>query len=150
MLGNMHGVLNVRRNLIFVIVAALNLIGTGCGQVSTTPAIYASLASSGEQLNVNEAQNLINSYRRENGLQGLEIDQRLMAEAGSHASDMARQDKVGHKVSGRGNFVKRMKQAGFVNVKAAENVGAGYHTVAQAFSGWRGSADLRPADFFPR
>lgn len=120
-------------------IAVLALMGAGCSQVDTTPVIYASLASSGQQLNVGEAQNLINAYRQENGLAHLQVDQRLMAEAGSHAADMARQDKTGHNVSGRGSFAKRMKQIGFVNVKAGENVGAGYHTVAQAFSGWRGS-----------
>ncbi|MBZ0214920.1 MAG: hypothetical protein K8F25_00060, partial [Fimbriimonadaceae bacterium] len=76
---------------------AMGLFAAACGQIETTPPIYASLASAGQQLNVAEAQNLINSYRRESGLEPLQIDQRLMAEAGSHASDMARQDKIGHK-----------------------------------------------------
>ncbi len=124
--------------ILFAFMALAGILG-GCASGDNTPAIYASLASPGKELNVREAQNLINSYRRENGLENLEIDLSLMGEAESHARDMAVQDKLGHRVSNRGSFGKRMNRAGFENVKAGENIGAGYHTVAQAFSGWRGS-----------
>lgn len=101
--------------------------------------MYSSVASSTQKLDVEEMRNLINSYRLDNDLEPLNVDPRLLAEADRHANDMAANDEVGHNVSNRGDFSERMESAGFGAVKKVENVGAGYHTIAQAFSGWRGS-----------
>ena len=50
---------------------------------------------------------------------------------------MAKRDKLEHNV--KTPFVKRLKAAGYDAKVAAENIGAGYHTLAEAFSGWRDS-----------
>jgi uncharacterized protein YkwD len=50
---------------------------------------------------------------------------------------MARRDKLDHDV--RKPFVARLKASGYDAKTAAENIGAGYHTLAEAFSGWRDS-----------
>src|SRR6266487_578944 len=41
------------------------------------------------------------------------------------------------------SFTDRIKASGFDAKFAAENVGAGYHTLAEAFSGWRDSPSHR-------
>jgi len=52
---------------------------------------------------------------------------------------MAAVDQVGHSVKGAGSFEKRLAASGFDAGIAVENVGAGYRTLAEAFSGWRDS-----------
>jgi uncharacterized protein YkwD len=39
--------------------------------------------------------------------------------------------------------VQRMKASGYAYKAGAENIGAGYHTLAEAFSGWRDSPPHR-------
>ena len=43
----------------------------------------------------------------------------------------------------KGEFAKRMKAAGFDAKVSVENISAGYHTLAEAFSGWRDSPPHR-------
>ncbi len=117
---------------------ALMLAIGGCSQ-SLEPGIYASLASSNARLDAEEARGIINDYRQSRGLAPLALDPLLMTEANAHARDMAFQDRVGNDVSTRGDFSERLKNAGIRRNNAAENLGAGYRTIAQAFSGWRGS-----------
>ena len=50
---------------------------------------------------------------------------------------MARRDKLDR--GSKKPFVQRLRKAGYRAKRAAENVGAGYHTLAEAFSGWRES-----------
>lgn len=116
----------------------LALLVSGCGSETATPALYTSLASSQARVNANEARAVINRYRAAKGLKPLAIDQTLMREAAAHAKDMAAHDKLGHNVS-RGSLTKRLAARGITPALAAENVSAGYHTLADAFSGWRGS-----------
>ncbi len=59
-----------------------------------------------------------------------------MAEA--QAKEMARRNQVTHDPGGK-NFNRRLAASGFNAQRAAENIGAGYHTLAEAFSGWRDS-----------
>jgi uncharacterized protein YkwD len=54
---------------------------------------------------------------------------------------MAKRDKLDH-AAGK-PFVVRMKEAGYAANVAAENISAGYHTLAEAFSGWRDSPPHR-------
>jgi uncharacterized protein YkwD len=60
-----------------------------------------------------------------------------MRMAETQAAVMARRDKLEHD-AGR-PFTQRLMASGFDAKIAAENIGAGYHTLAQAFSGWRDS-----------
>jgi uncharacterized protein YkwD len=53
------------------------------------------------------------------------------------ASEQARATAAGDRM-GRA-FQERMCKAGFGGSAAVENVGAGYYTLADAFSGWRDS-----------
>ena len=53
----------------------------------------------------------------------------------------AQRDKLDHAVGKPFNV--RLKAAGYDAKAAAENIGAGYHTLAEAFSGWRDSPPHR-------
>jgi uncharacterized protein YkwD len=113
----------------------------GCAATTETPqqpAFYDNLARAEARVNVNAAASLLSDYRRRNGLPPLEIDARLVEMAEAQAKAMAQRNQVTHDPGGR-SFTKRLKASGFDAKGAAENVGAGYHTLAEAFSGWRDS-----------
>jgi uncharacterized protein YkwD len=59
--------------------------------------------------------------------------------AADQARRMAAVDKLTHDPGGRG-FIQRLKAANYDAARAVENIGAGYHTLAEAFSGWRDSS----------
>ena len=98
---------------------------------------YANIAKGGA-LDPQAAAALISDYRRGRGLPAVTIDPVLMNVAERQAKAMASADKLSHNIGGRG-LTTRLKAGGFSGLKAAENVGAGYHTLAEAFSGWRDS-----------
>jgi uncharacterized protein YkwD len=126
------------KNLIRFALLPLALLAAGCSNETATPALYTSLASSQAKIDANEARAIINQYRQQKGLKPLVIDQTLMREAADHARDMAAHNKLGHDIS-RGTLTKRLAARGITPALAAENVSAGYHTLAEAFGGWRGS-----------
>jgi uncharacterized protein YkwD len=79
---------------------------------------------------------MISLYRSNRGLEPLELDATLQTVAQRQAQDMARRGDLG----ARGALGSRLADAGLKRVTAIENVSAGYHTLAEAFSGWRDSA----------
>ena len=80
-------------------------------------------------------------YRGNNGLGPVVIDPELMRLASEQASAMAARDKLDHD-AGR-PFQDRIRKSGFDASVAVENISAGYHTLAEAFSGWRDSPPHR-------
>jgi len=118
---------------------ALALLAAGCGTETTTkPSFYENLASPEAKVDGVAAASMISDYRRNNGLGLVELDPTLTRMAEDHARAMAKVDKVTHDPGGRG--LKQRLQAVSFNAKvSAENVGAGYQTLAEAFSGWRDS-----------
>ncbi len=117
------------------------LLLTACAAGPTTVPVdetfYANIAKGGA-LDPQAAASLISDYRRGRGLPAVTIDPVLMAVAERQAKAMAAADQLSHNIGGRG-LTTRLKAAGFSGLRAAENVGAGYHTLAEAFSGWRDS-----------
>lgn len=105
------------------------------------PAFYVSMASAGARLDADVAASMISGYRKNNGLGAVEVDPQLMRMAQEHSNAMARRDKLDHNV-GR-SFNDRLKASGFDASIAVENISAGYHTLAEAFSGWRDSPPHR-------
>ena len=61
--------------------------------------------------------------------------------AAEQSRAMAQRDKLDHSVNRE--FKDRISRSGFDAKVAVENVGAGYHTLAEAFSGWRDSPPHR-------
>ena len=114
----------------------------GCGsEPPAQPTFYDSMASEGATLDAVTAASMISGYRGNNGLDAVEVDPDLMRLASEHAHAMAARDKV-ERSAGR-EFSGRLAGAGFDGKGAVENVGAGYHTLAEAFSGWRDSPPHR-------
>jgi len=124
------------RSLPFLLLA---FFAASCGtDTGTKPSFYDNLASPDAKVDAAAAASMISDYRRANGLAAVEIDPTLTRMAEDHARAMAKVDKVTHDPGGRG--LKQRLQAVSFNAKiAAENVGAGYQTLAEAFSGWRDS-----------
>jgi uncharacterized protein YkwD len=122
--------------------AALALLGfSGCASEapppsSGQPSFYRNLAQGG-QLDPAAAQSMISGYRANNGLGAVTLDPALMQLAEQHSRNMAARDKVDHNVGkASGQRARGSKADAKVTV---ENVSAGYHTLAEAFSGWRDS-----------
>lgn len=119
------------------------MLGGCAGQnVSTEqPSFYASMASSDAKLDAEGAASMISEYRRNNGLGSVAIDPQLMKMAEAQSQAMANRNKLDHNVAGP--FDKRLKSSGLDASKGVENISAGYHTMAEAFSGWRDSPPHR-------
>ena len=105
------------------------------------PSFYRNLAQPGAELDAAAAASMISGYRTNNGLTAVTVDPELMKLAEAQARAMAARDKLGHDVAG--DFGGRVRKSGYDAKTAYENVGAGYHSLAEAFSGWRGSPGHR-------
>jgi uncharacterized protein YkwD len=126
--------------------SALALVLAGCfvgdrDPPAGQPSFYRSLATHDAELDLSAAQSMISGYRRNNGLGPVTVDPLLTRLAQEQAKIMAERDKLDHS-AGR-PFQERIKTSGFDAKVAAENVSAGYHTLAEAFSGWRDSPPHR-------
>jgi uncharacterized protein YkwD len=119
------------------------LVLGGCADFMSAdqPSFYRDLTESGAQLDAAAAVSMISGYRTNNGLPAVTLDPGLTRLAEAQAALMARRDKLDHNAGKP--FVARLKASGYDAKTAAENVGAGYHTLAEAFSGWRDSAPHR-------
>ena len=84
---------------------------------------------------------MISQYRQNNGLGAVMIDPQLMSLAENQSQAMASHNKLDHGV--KAPLPQRLNSAGYPAILAVENVGAGYHTLAEAFSGWRDSPPHR-------
>jgi uncharacterized protein YkwD len=129
------------RSVLIVIACATLAACAGDREPAGQPSFYQSLAAPGAELDANAAQSMISGYRHNNGLGDVTLDPVLMRLAGDQARAMASRDKLDHAVNGE--FKTRMKNGGFDAKVAVENISAGYHTLAEAFSGWRDSPPHR-------
>jgi uncharacterized protein YkwD len=119
------------------VLAAVSLAACADKPSPEQPTFYRSMAQPGAELDANIAQSMISGYRSNNGLEALTLDPELMRLAAVQAQAMGKRDKLDHNIAGP--FKDRMKKSGFDAKIAAENISAGYHTLAEAFSGWRDS-----------
>lgn len=128
---------------LFVALLALSALA-GCAAdyvPKAEPSFYRDLAQPGAQLDSAAAASMISGYRTNNGLAAVTLDPELTRLAEAQATIMAKRDKLGHNAGKP--FVVRLKASGYDAKVAAENIGAGYHTLAEAFSGWRDSPPHR-------
>ena len=127
-----------------LLIGALAAVLAGCASEVAPPeqpTFYRSMASPAAELDATTAASMITGYRQNNGLGAVTVDPALMQMAQAQAQAMAARDKVEN--DAKGAFAKRMKAAGFDQKSAVENISAGYHTLAEAFSGWRDSPPHR-------
>jgi uncharacterized protein YkwD len=105
------------------------------------PTMYLSMADGGAKLDPQAAASMISLYRQNNGLGGVAVDPELMKLAEAQSQAMASRNKLDHDV--KAPLARRLNAAGYPANVAVENVSAGYHTLAEAFSGWRDSPPHR-------
>lgn len=130
------------RRLVALAPLALTALLSGCfstAEAPKSPVFYDRLDAAGATVSPEAAASMISGYRQARGLSAVTVDPRLNKMAADQARAMAAVDQVGHNVKGGGSFDKRLAASGFDAGLAVENVGAGYRTLAEAFSGWRDS-----------
>ena len=131
-----------------LVVCGVALSGTalaGCADNSPPPTgqptFYQDLAQPDVTVDAAAAQSMISGYRSNNGLGAVTVDPELMRLASEQARAMAAHDKMDHDI-GR-PFQDRIRSSPIAGSVAVENISAGYHTLAEAFSGWRDSPPHR-------
>ncbi len=117
----------------------LTLLLAGCAAEAPVeqPAMYANMANPGAKLDTVAAASMISLYRQNNGLGAVVVDPELVKLAEAQSQAMASQNKLDHDV--KAPLARRLNAFGYPAYLAVENVSAGYHTLAEAFSGWRDS-----------
>src|SRR3954465_10014610 len=119
----------------------LGLAGCDDYKPSGQPSFYQSMATTDAKVDAKAAASMISGYRRNNGLGLVTLDDHLMRMAEEQARAMAKKNKFEHDAAGP--FAQRIQRSGYDAKVAVENIGAGYHTLAEAFSGWRDSPPHR-------
>ena len=122
--------------------AAAALAGCAGGQQAGEPTFYRTMASADAQLDAATAASMISGYRANHGLPAVTLDPALMQLAEAQARSMAERDRISHNPGGAA-FIERLRKAGYNAKVAGENISAGYHSLAEAFSGWRDSPPHR-------
>ena len=126
---------------ILAIIALLALGGCAGEAPIEQPTMYADMANAGARLDPQAAVSMISLYRQNNGLGAVVVDPDLMKLAESQSQAMASHNKLDHDV--KAPLAQRLNASGYPATLAVENVSAGYHTLAEAFSGWRDSPPHR-------
>jgi len=91
------------------------------------------------KLDLEAARELINQYRKQNGLKPLKLNAELSNAAKNHSRDLAKWDRISHFGSDGSNPWDRVKRSGYNARLAAENVGTGQTTIEEVFKGWKES-----------
>jgi hypothetical protein len=120
--------------------AALALSGCGGEPMRTGPIdarVLRSLAS--VHVEPGAAATSLNAYRASKALGPVRIDTSLTAMAQRQANAMVAANELSHDVAG--SFPSRLAAAGVDAPRAAENVGGGYYSTAEALTGWRESPE---------
>ena len=123
------------------IIGILALGGCASDVPLEQPSMYFNMAEAGAKLDSQAAASMISLYRKNNGLGAVVVDPELMKVAEAQSRAMASRNKLDHDV--KAPLPKRLQAAGYPATLAVENVSAGYHTLAEAFSGWRDSPPHR-------
>ncbi|MBR0874168.1 CAP domain-containing protein [Bradyrhizobium tropiciagri] len=116
------------------------LVLAGCAaevKIPEEPAMYLNMAQPGAVLDSQAAAVMFSQYRQNNGLGTVVVDPDLTKLAEQQSQAMAARNKMDHDV--KAPLGKRLQAGGYPATVAVENISAGYHTLAEAFSGWRDS-----------
>lgn len=103
--------------------------------------MYMDMAQPGAVLDTQAAAVMFSQYRLNNGLGTVVVDPDLVKLAEQQSQSMAARNKMDHDV--KAPLGKRLEAGGYPVTVAVENISAGYHTLAEAFSGWRDSPPHR-------
>lgn len=106
-------------------------------QRQTGAGFYASLAKPGAKVSPVQARDVIAIYRRNKGLPLLRLDPALQRIAETQVQRMASNGGASSKV--RSGLRVLMAREKLTYRTAVQNVSSGYHTLPEAFAGWRQS-----------
>jgi uncharacterized protein YkwD len=134
------GELRIMRAMV-AIIGLLALGGCASEVPIEQPSMYVSMADPAARLDAQAAALMISLYRQNNAVGGVVVDPDLMKLAEQQSQAMASRNKLDHDV--KAPLAKRLNASGYPATLAVENVSAGYHTLAEAFSGWRDSPPHR-------
>ena len=126
---------------VVAIIGLLALGGCAAEAPIEQPTMYINMAEAGAKLDPIAAASMISLYRQNNGLGAVAVDPELMKLAEQQSQVMASRNKLDHDV--KAPLAQRLNASGYPTTLAVENVSAGYHTLAEAFSGWRDSPPHR-------
>ena len=101
------------------------------------PSFYRKLDAIDARIDPLAARDILSIYRRNHGLSAVSVDPDLQRVAEAQASAMAKAGVASQTL--RGGLKARLAASRLTRATAVENVSAGYHTLAEAFSGWRQS-----------
>ena len=119
--------------LALAVAAGVAACATDAPTTRVTPSLYLPLATDMAHIDVAAARDMISAYRGNRGAAPLTVDPELQRLAETEAAAMAAADRPS-----RAQTVKAaVGRLGYADVNA--NLSAGYHTLAEAFSGWRES-----------
>lgn len=121
--------------------AALFLSACAGDMPTSQPSFYQNMIHVGVWFDAEMAASIISGYRKNNGLGAVTLDPELMRLAETQARAMAAKNKLDHDVAG--SLKQRLAKSNYRASVAVENISAGYHTLAEAFSGWRDSPPHR-------
>lgn len=129
-------VLSRRRILLFLGATPL----AGCLEESRPqpqPAFYTDLARPGATLDHKTAGEILNSYRRNASLAALVLDPALTAIAAREAERLALRGEL--EDGENRSLAAALTAGGFAPRQVRKSISGGYHSFADAFSGWRGA-----------
>ena len=119
-----------------VLSAGIALLAAGCAGGRT-------FVARPMPVDVAAATALADRFRAENGLPPVAPDARLGAIAAEQAMAMATAGRMSHSLGWGRGLPSRLAAGGYDWEVTAENLGAGYPTLAAAFAGWIGSSGHR-------
>jgi len=126
------------RDLFVAGLAAFALAGCATEPPEPRLAHHSAAAIAAVRLDPAAAAAALNAYRAGKGLQPVRLDPALTAMADRQAKAMAAGNVLSHDVAGA--FPARLAGSGIDTWKAAENLGGGYMSLAEAMTGWRESS----------
>lgn len=122
-------------------VASALLVLTACAVPVTQESLtfYSDLAAPGATLDRATARDMINAHRANHDVQPVVLSDRLNELADTYARNLADAARRGEEMRPDRGIRARVAEAGYQQDEIGEAISAGYHSVADAFSGWRDS-----------
>lgn len=125
-----------------LVAAGLSLAPGGCGLLGlggTDRTATVDRVARERSVDPQRAMALINAHRSARGRTALVLDAELNAIAATTAAELARRDRLKTEMHTASGLAARLGNR-FRAERAAENLGAGYPTLAAAVDGWKASA----------
>ncbi|MBO6755389.1 MAG: CAP domain-containing protein [Roseibium sp.] len=122
--------------------AALLAVSMGlaaCGVLPQNAGLEPQTVITDVPVDTNRFAAMLNAYRSENGLPPVQVDGVLNGVSRDMARHIAERDSMKTWAHSAFGLSQRLEKAGYQNIAAAENLGAGYASLEAAMIGWQGS-----------